>query len=405
MSSHSCPVIIINRIKPHPNPESTMLELITIYAYPCLVAKGQFKVGDLAAFIIPDSLVKTCIPEFEFLKERNGKKYEIYRVKGIKLKGCNSQGLLIPARSHWKLGDDVSAELQIEHYEPDIMGSNNPVTPKLGGTCAAKPPRINGIIVPEYTDIENYRKYYTAFDDFKEDVVVTEKLHGANARFTFTNGKLYVGSHHMWKLGESKANGYFKHILAFIKDKPILKKYFVKLFGTKVIAYNSKPLDAYWAIAKKHKLEEQFTQNQFWRGISITLFGEIYGAVQKGFQYDATIEEPLKLRIFDAMKEGEYLNWKEVKHFAEKLGIPTVPELYIGPWDKEKIIAMAEMDNTLGTTINNISEGVVVKAAVEQIHPKLGRLILKIVSNRYLQIGEGRKDKKKKNIGIKEVSE
>jgi hypothetical protein len=80
------------------------------------------------------------------------------------------------------------------------------------------------------------------------------------------------------------------------------------------------------------------------------------------------------------------------------LGLETVAEIYRGPWDKEAIIALAEADDPIATAVGKtqIQEGVVVKPIKETTHPKLGRLVLKIISNRYLTHKEDKKNKKQR---------
>jgi len=59
-----------------------------------------------------------------------------------------------------------------------------------------------------------------------------------------------------------------------------------------------------------------------------------------------------------------------------------VPLLYRGPFDEEKAIELALGDSLLA---DHMREGVVVKPVVERQDPELGRVLLKIVSPRYLE--------------------
>lgn len=61
-----------------------------------------------------------------------------------------------------------------------------------------------------------------------------------------------------------------------------------------------------------------------------------------------------------------------------------VPLVYRGPFDKDKALAFAEGDS-LYPLAENIREGVVVKPIHERVDPKIGRVQLKIVSNKYLE--------------------
>lgn len=377
MSSHKIEVVPVV-LEKHPNADT--LSIVKVYGWDCIVKTEQFNGVPLAAFIIPDSIVDTSIPEFAFLREQNNKIYEKRRIKAAKYRGVPSQGLLVPARKHWKLGDDVADELKIEHYEPQMM-QRGPGAPKLK-SIQAKIPFIDGVPVPVYTDIENFRRYNKAFDDLAIDVVVTEKIHGANFRCVHDGKQLHVGSHRTWKIGDRYKSRIVGWLLS-ISSSPKWKRVIAKIFGQRAMAINAADLDDFWRVAKQYDLETKLSNSP-----GVVLYGEMYGAVQKGFTYDSTPEEPLKLRIFDVMNHSNYLSYDEAKYFVvDQLNIPFVPVLYRGPWDKEKIMAMAEGKTTLGG--KHIREGVVVKPVVETIVRGIGRLVLKIVGQGYLEKSDG----------------
>ena len=66
MSTHKAEVICIEEIKSHPNADS--LGLIQIEGFEVCVRLGDFKIGDLALYIEPDSVVPDT-KEFQFLKD------------------------------------------------------------------------------------------------------------------------------------------------------------------------------------------------------------------------------------------------------------------------------------------------------------------------------------------------
>ena len=61
-------------------------------------------------------------------------------------------------------------------------------------------------------DIEPWQKYSNEFVD-GEEVVITEKIHGSNSRFTFQNDRMYCGSHYQWKKEGSDVPGGIKQNL------------------------------------------------------------------------------------------------------------------------------------------------------------------------------------------------
>ena len=173
MSIHAIPVIKINEVLVHPNADA--LEIIRINDYQCIVRKGQFSVGSLAAYIEPDYLVPTSEPEFEFLVDK-AKSDGYARISAIRLRHERSYGLLISARPHWNEGDDVLEELKIKRYEPEMYEPGI----SFGYSHDAPAPPVVSV---KY-DMENYRKYNNVFQP-GEIVEVSEKINGSNARFIF----------------------------------------------------------------------------------------------------------------------------------------------------------------------------------------------------------------------------
>jgi len=336
------------------------------------VRAEEFKLGQYAVYIPPDSVVPTAEPEFSFLREQDNKIYEFRRIKVRKFRGLYSQGLLVPIRQGFQLGQDVSDILHITHYEPEL---NNSL--KLGG-ISVKTPTYNGQPISEYTEIENYRKYNTAFDNLDCDVVISCKIHGANFRAVHTGKKLYVGSHHQWKLGPNDKNKFIVWLINLSKNKTY-RKYLYKIIGNRAMAINTSALNLYWEIAIKYDLENILKAHP-----GITIYGEMYGSVQKGYLYDATPDEPVKLVIFDVKdSNGKYWDYEKAYQFIMSKGLNFVPILYKGPWDSKLALELAEGKTTLGDK-GHVREGVVVKPVIEQYHTTLGRLILKVIGNGYL---------------------
>ena len=85
---HTCPVIVLNQLDPHPNADT--LDIVQIGLYSCAVKKGEFRVGDLVVFLEPDTLVDTHMAQFQFLGDKR-------RIRPQRLRGLVSQGLLVPA--------------------------------------------------------------------------------------------------------------------------------------------------------------------------------------------------------------------------------------------------------------------------------------------------------------------
>ncbi len=178
-STHKVEVVPVE-LKPHPNADS--LSIVEIDGYTVCARTEDWKDRKIGAYVPPDSVVDTTRPEFSFL-HREGRNSERIRVK--KLRGIISMGLLVPAPEGSKVGDDVTDILGVQHYEPELKIK--------GGDNVSGPP----LYCPKY-DVDTIRKYNRLFQQ-NELVVVTEKIHGANAKYVYSNGKMYAGSRTNWK--------------------------------------------------------------------------------------------------------------------------------------------------------------------------------------------------------------
>lgn len=173
-STHRVEVVEVN---PEPHPNADRLEVVRVYGYTCCVQKGQFKDGELAAYIPPDSVVPDA-PEYAFLGDHR-------RIRVKKLRGIISMGLLMPAPLGAKLGDDAAEAMGVTHYEPPDLTT--------GGENVSPPPGYH----PNY-DVDTLYRYAHLFRP-GETVWVTEKIHGANGRWVCIDDQMYCGSRNLWK--------------------------------------------------------------------------------------------------------------------------------------------------------------------------------------------------------------
>jgi RNA ligase (TIGR02306 family) len=313
-------VVEVEKVEPHPNADR--LDIAYVSGFPVVIQKGTYLAGDLGVYI-PHELVVSDEPEFAFLSESDRRK----PIKAKKLRGVMSCGLLVPLRPHHKLGDDVTQELGITKWEPTerLTTYSNAVRGPSGGV--------------EYTDIDSLRKWNKILH-IGEEVVITEKIHGANGRFVYQNDTLHVGSRTRW---------------IDRKDESVI--------------WNK--------VAAQKKLDEVLARHP-----NHIVFGEVYGQVQD-LKYDIP-KGKVEFRVFDIfdITNDRYLTWKDVKLFCAFTGLWYVPELYVGPW--HGLEAHKPLGEGKSTIANNIKEGFVVKPLVERFHYGIGRVALKYVSDDYL---------------------
>ena len=113
-STHKVEVFRVKKLIKHPNADT--LNIMTVFDnYQAVVRIADFAVGDLAAYVPPDSILPN-LPEYAFLKGS-------LRIKASKLRGIMSQGLVLKAPPNTNIGDDVAALLGIVHYVPSAQRS------------------------------------------------------------------------------------------------------------------------------------------------------------------------------------------------------------------------------------------------------------------------------------------
>lgn len=331
-STHKVEVVRLGPLEKHPNADK--LEIAKIFGYTVCCQIGNFKEGMLAAYIPPDSVVPNT-PEFSFL---NGH----FRIKVKKLRGIVSQGFLIPAPEGAKEGDNVAEIVGVTHYDP-------PEPMSTGGDAEKAPPGYR----PAY-DVDSFFRYGHLFKP-GETVVVTEKIHGASARYGWHDGRLYCGSRTEWKK-EDSTNLWWK-------------------------AANNTPELAKFCEANP----------------DLTVYGEVFGQVQD-LKYGAKPGEVF-FRAFDLMRGNQWVSWAESMELTRHnecgtVGgpgyegvmptLPWVPIIYIGEYDESYIRSLADGESQIKGA-KNIREGVVVKPMIERTDPAIGRVQLKIVSDVYLE--------------------
>jgi RNA ligase (TIGR02306 family) len=273
------------------------------------------------------------------------------RITVKKFRGVVSMGMLLPAPEGSQIGDDVAAQLGVTHYEPPSIEEIEGRRKHTGDDVAPAPAMV---YAPKY-DVESVYKYADCFEP-GEPVYVTEKLDGQNGRFVVTvdeflrnknednlgswhaEALLHCGSRTEWKKKEGGSNWWR--------------------------AIDQNPWIETWCYHNPGKV----------------LYGEVFGFVQ-ALRYGAKSGQ-LWFRAFDVLNGTEYLNAED---FMARLAPEhRVPCLGIMPFDFEKLQKLAD-GRSLVPGASNMREGIVIKPIKERQHWKLGRVMVKMVSNEYLE--------------------
>jgi len=353
MSSLIVEVCEIKDVQPHPNADR--LDIAHVKGWNCIIQKDSYKVGDWCVFFPPDSVLPDWIIEkyeLEFLKKGG-------RIGTLKLRGYISQGLILPidvVKRYVNLGEDLAQELGVTKYEPP----DKPV--QMKGKIVSR--KVQNPHFTKYTDIENIKNFDTIFQD-GDVVVITEKIHGSNIRFGWLPIEINFKS------------GNWLGILRSLFRKYILREKYEFVYGSHNVQLQFDKDKNFYAENIYAKVLKKYDVNSLPRGY--TFYGEVYG---KGVQELEYGRDDLELAIFDIKDDDHYLQWALVKMACGFAGLPTVPEMWIGPYSKEWLAQYTEGNSYLCP--DQIREGCVVKMLVEVNHPKIGRMILKSINPEYL---------------------
>ncbi len=331
MSTHAVNVIEIAEVRPHPNAER--LEIVPVGGWQAVVKKGQFAAGDRAVYIEPDYTVPTERPDFAFLAKPGR---ERHRLKAVRLRGELSYGLLIPVPpdvASAPVGANVMADLGIARWEPEV---------KL--TMADELPQDQwpATFAPKF-DVESYEKFPHVIAD-GEPVIVTEKVHGANARYVFVDGVFHQGSRQRWLIPDGG------HIWA------------------RAAAHN--PAIRAWCEAHP----------------SAVLYGEVYGNVQS-LTYGLG-KGDVRFIAFAASIAGQWMDQGSLFKDLARADVPHCPVLHAGPFDHDFVKRVAELDSEVAASPGHMMEGVVIVPERERFHASIGRVAVKHISNRYWELND-----------------
>lgn len=330
------------RLGKHPNADTLGIAHV-LGAYPVIFKSGDFQPGQLVTYVPVDSLVDTTRPEFAWLADPQRPTKTHHRVKARRLRGIFSMGLLVPAPAGTAEGDNAQEALGIVKWEP-----TEEINAMTSGVAEGAPP-INW---PVY-DLEGLRRYPHLIKP-GEAVVVTEKIHGCNARYTWQRdpdtdaGRLFVGSRTQFK------------------------------------RHDSAKLTIWHRAAERYKLAEG-CQNY----PGYTFYGEVFGHKVQDLSYGGAPGEVF-FRLFDVrLPDGRYADWDTLVRFAVALGVQHVPVVYRGPYNPEVVAQLAEGPTTMtwpGQTKagDHTREGVVIQLEDERNDPDIGRVKLKLVGEGYL---------------------
>jgi len=360
MSTFDVSVHQIDTIENHPNADR--LDLAGIGDYRCIVMRDQYKAGDWVAYIPEAAILPLWLIQHMGLEGRLAGKAK-NRVKAVKLRGVLSQGLVLPVYV-----DGISQDMYIdnEHDEHMFVGIGTNVAEHLGieKYIPVIPTCMGGEVENAfgYTikyDIENIKRFPTILND-GEEVVMTEKLHGTWVCYGYHPE---VTHPIVTSKGLSEKGLIFKFNEA--NDHNLYMK-----------AYKSIVIEGDDLVTTVRRMKGGSTEPFY-------IMGEVFGQGVQDLTYGIN---GVQFAAFDVYVgepgHGKYMNYTELQVFCSELDIEMVPNLYVGPYNKETMLELTNGNTTVGGS--HIREGIVVKPTTERNESTIGRVQLKSVSDAYL---------------------
>lgn len=349
----------IKNLRAHP--DADRLELCDVGGWQLVCGKGLYKEGERIVYVTPDSLISEALadileirqhlssvknPDGTFVTNEAGQ--TMMRVRQAKLRGEPSFGTTVPRDvvldltmkdiDLLPLGENLAEELGVMKYEPAMRAS-------------AGDAEVDHPLFVKYTSIENLRNYPNVLEE-GEQVIITEKIHGTNCRVGIIEGELMAGSHGLRRKNPEESNG----------DKLWRNNtywYPMSITGVRKLLYT---------LGKEHK--------------QVIIFGEVFGNVQKKYSYG--VPNGIGFRAFDIMIDGKYLDYEQFENICNEYEVERVPSLVQMAYSYEDVSEYMESFKTSTMSEQHPIEGGVVKPLVERNDRKVGRVVLKYITNAYL---------------------
>jgi RNA ligase (TIGR02306 family) len=320
------------------------IEAVKINGWQCVVKKGTFAPGERGVFLEIDSIPPDT-PAFRFLwTAKGGSSVEgvrppKFRIRTMTLRGCLSQGLLLPLAeaglpADTADGTDVTERLGVGKYEPALP----PGADDLRAPFPSRIPR---------TDEMRVQSAPAVLDELRgQPYVATLKYDGTSATYLIDpdDGTFHACGRN-WSIREGSS--------------------------------------VYWTVARRFGVEAALRAQNGRYAIQ----GELCGP---GIQKNPLALGEAQLFVFSVydLVDNRFLADREMRALATGMGLTPVAIVEEGEafaHDQATLLALAE---GVYPETKNQREGIVIRPRAEIVSPTLaGRLSFKAISNKYL-LGE-----------------
>ena len=361
-----CYVARINEIKAIPGADN--IEQAVIGGWNCIIQKNQYAEGGLVVVATTDAVIPQELSDTmnvtNYLRKGG-------RVRTVKLRGVYSECLIIPLMyvpkgdiliNTFIEGKDMMDIMSIYKYEPPAVQVQ-----LASGRKIKYHQNPNFGVYYKFPNIKNVTGMFTEEDE----VQITRKLHGTNARYGIVKkNKLSI-----W----DKVKRFFGN--EWIEYEYVYGSHNVEKGSDSQGFYDS---DVWKTIAEKYNIREKlwylfkYTKEHYDIKDGIVIYGEIYGpGIQKNYDYGL---KEIEYAGFDVTINGEYQPTSRSFVIHDMIGLNYVPVLEFNNWS-EDLLTKYTFDKIEGTKVPH--EGVVIKSTDGNRHK-----VAKIINPDYLIYGE-----------------
>lgn len=378
---HQNNIIEVVPLKLERHNNADLLSVASVFdGYKCVTQTAQWEGKEpICAYVPPDTLVPVDRPEFSFLAK--DAKQGFYRVKGKKIRGVLSFGLLVPVPDGSKIGDDLTEYFGAKHYDPyeAAMRSNKGVKGLSDGEACKGP----SIYCPKY-DLDNGRKYGNRLEN--KYVWIEEKVNGENWFGINLDGTINVRSRTIWKKEYPSIPDITKEQL--LGNNPEITQERIDEILGKLEAKRKHPQKSKWwkALDDTPGLKQFLLENP-----NIGVFGELVNT-KGGFDYGIPNGQ-VRVFPFDLMRmDGSFYSSIDRYNLLNKYKIQLPFSYNLKNGNYEKIFFDKDMIEKIAEGKSNhnpkhLREGIVVSNWDEEVIND-NRLKLKWVGLGYLEKSE-----------------
>jgi RNA ligase (TIGR02306 family) len=275
-------------------PNADNIELVTVGGWNAITKKGEYKVDDKVVVATTDAVIPQALSD---LMEVTNYLRKGQRVRTVKLRGVYSECLLIPFKylapksleNNVNEGDDMMGILGITKYEPPVKT----VQLSVGGRKIKYHQNPNFKVYYKFPNQKNVPDMFSEEDE----VVITRKLHGTNARYGIVRKKKLS----IWD-----------RVKMFFGNQWAAFEY---VYGSHNVEKGSDSQGFYDTDVWKTVANTYDIRGKLWDHVKdtyeptdlnegVVIYGEIYGAgIQKNYEYGLT---DVKFAGFDVEVDGVY---------------------------------------------------------------------------------------------------